>query len=192
AFSVALPTYRCSAGYGPDGKLLSVAMDSVQPVWSPGTHGWEFGGGADEIATLVNDWRTSRPRELRELIWYRVPIATDNRNWRWPTLSAVMAGRLPGHKLKIFRGGGKPGGFSIFNAGEADELFGVDVIETWSAPELNEPEARAGWNLQSEYGRAVFSVTMPHGVRLPPGASRKIGWLRFDQTTNLQTKLQSK
>src|SRR5207249_4694521 len=36
-FSVALPTYRCAAGYAPDGKLLSVAMDSVQPSWPPGT-----------------------------------------------------------------------------------------------------------------------------------------------------------
>jgi hypothetical protein len=34
-FSVALPTYRCTAGYRPDGKLLSVAMDSVQPSWPP-------------------------------------------------------------------------------------------------------------------------------------------------------------
>src|SRR5436309_14708579 len=36
-FSVALPTYSGVAGYGTDGKLLSVAMDSVQPSWPPGT-----------------------------------------------------------------------------------------------------------------------------------------------------------
>ncbi len=86
-FGVALPTYRCAAGYGPDGKLLSVAMDSVQPVWPPGTRVLEFGADADEMAALVNDWQKTRPPQLRELIWYRVPIATDTRNWRWPTLS---------------------------------------------------------------------------------------------------------
>jgi len=45
-FSVALPTYRCSAGYGSDGKLLSVAMDSIQPSWPPRTRVLEFGADA--------------------------------------------------------------------------------------------------------------------------------------------------
>jgi hypothetical protein len=54
-FEVALPTYRCAAGYGPDGKLLSVAMDSVQPVWPPGKRVLEFGADADEIAELVHE-----------------------------------------------------------------------------------------------------------------------------------------
>ena len=94
-FSVALPTYRCTAGYAPNGKLLSVAMDSVQPSWPPGTRILEFGADADKIAALVHEWQESRPLQLRELIWYRVPIATDTRNWRWPTLAAVMAGRFP-------------------------------------------------------------------------------------------------
>ena len=76
-FGVALPTYRCAAGYGPDGKLLSVAMDSVQPVWPPGTRVLEFGANADEIATLVNGWQKTRLPQLHELIWYRLPIATD-------------------------------------------------------------------------------------------------------------------
>src|SRR5207244_13169940 len=100
-FSVALPTYRCAAGYTRDGKLLSVAMDSVQPSWPPGTRILEFGADADEIAALVREWQKARPPQLRELIWYRVPIATDARNWRWPTLVAVMAGRPPEHHLNV-------------------------------------------------------------------------------------------
>jgi hypothetical protein len=47
----------------------------------------------------------------------------------------------------------------------------------------------AGWNMKSENGRAIFSVTASHGLRLPPGATRKIGWLRFDQTITLETEL---
>ena len=61
SFGVALPTYRCAAGYGLDGKLLSVAMDSVQPAWPPGTRVLEFGADADGIAALVNDWQKARP-----------------------------------------------------------------------------------------------------------------------------------
>jgi len=188
-FEVALPTYRCAAGYGPDGKLLSVAMDSVQPVWPPGTRVLEFGADADEIAALVNDWQKTRPPQLRELIWYRVPIATDTRNWRWPTLSAVMSGRLPKHKLNILQEGENPIDLSIFNAGEADEQLNANVTATWNGAGLTASDALAGWNVKSENGRAIFKVTASHGLRLPPGATRRIGWLRFDQTTTLETDL---
>jgi hypothetical protein len=188
-FGVALPTYRCAAGYGPDGKLLSVAMDSVQPVWPPGTRVLEFGADADEIARLVHEWQQARPPQLRELIWYRVPIATDTRNWRWPTLSAVMAGRLPEHKLNILQEGENPIDLSIFNAGEADEQLNANVTATWSGTGLTASDALLGWNMKSEDGRAIFKVTTSHGLRLPPGATRKIGWLRFDQPTTLETEL---
>jgi Protein of unknown function (DUF3142) len=188
-FEVALPTYRCAAGYGPDGKLLSVAMDSVQPVWPPGTRVLEFGADPDEIAALVNDWQKTRPPQLRGLIWYRVPIATDTRNWRWPTLSAVMSGRLPKHKLNILQDGENPIDLSIFNGGEADEQLNANVTATWNGAGLTASDALAGWNMKSENGRAIFRVTASHGLRLPPGATRKIGWLRFDQPTTLETEL---
>jgi hypothetical protein len=188
-FEVAVPTYRCAAGYGPDGKLLSVAMDSVQPVWPPGTRVLEFGADANEIAALVNNWQQTRPPQLRELIWYRIPIATDTRNWRWATLSAVMSGRLPEHKLNILQEGENPIDLSIFNAGEADEQLNANVSATWNGAGLTASDALAGWNMKSENGRAIFTVTASHGLRLPPGTTRKIGWLRFDQTTTLETEL---
>jgi Protein of unknown function (DUF3142) len=188
-FSVALPTYRCSAGYGPDGKLLSVAMDSVQPVWPPGTRVLEFGADANEVAQLVDDLRKARPTQVRELLWYRVPIATDAHNWRWPTLSAVMAGRPPAHKLNVVQEGANPIDLSIFNAGEADEQLNTSVTVTWSGTELTAADALTGWNVRSQNSRAIFRVTAAHRMRLPPGASRKIGWLRFDRMTSLQTEL---
>jgi len=188
-FSVALPTYRCAAGYGPNGKLLSVAMDSVQAVWPPGTRVLEFGADANEIAAVVNDWQQTRPPQMRELIWYRIPIATDTRNWRWATLSAVMSGRLPEHKLNILQEGENPIDLSIFNAGEADEQLNANVSATWNGAGLTASDALAGWNMRSENGRAIFTVTASRGLRLPPGATRKIGWLRFDQTTTLETAL---
>ena len=147
-FSVALPTYRCSAGYGGDGKLLSVAMDSVQPIWPPGTRVLEFGANADEIASLVRAWQKSRPRELRELLWYRVPIATDTRNWRWPILSAVMAGRFLEHKLNILHEGENPIDLSIFHAGEADEELNDTVTATWNDSTLTAADALIGWTVR--------------------------------------------
>ncbi len=187
-FSVALPTYRGVAGYGPDGKLLSVAMDSVQPTWPPGTRTLEFGADADEIATLVETWQKARPNQLRELIWYRIPIATDTRNWRWVTLSAVMAGRRPEHKLRVLQEGANPIDLSILNAGEADEQVHSDVMATWNGAGLTASDALSGWTVRAANDRAIFSTVAERGIRLTPGAARKIGWLRFDQATSLRTE----
>jgi hypothetical protein len=183
-FSVALPTYRCVAGYGPDGKLLGVAMDSVQPSWPPGTRILEFGTDA----ALINTWQKAHPPEMRELLWYRIPIATDTRNWRWVTLAAVMAGRHPKHELSVLKEGANPIDLSVVNTGEADEQFNSDVMATWSGAGLTASDALSGWNVRSRNDRAVFSTVAEHGIRLPPGTTRKIGWLRFDQPTNLRTE----
>ena len=164
----------------------------MQPSWPPDTQVLEFGTDPDDLATLVDEWQTSRPEELRELLWYRVPLASDARNWHWITLSAVMAGRHPKHNLKVVQEGQNPIDLSIFNAGEADEQINSNVAATWSEAELTASDALSGWNVRSENGRAVFNATAQQGVRLPPGANRKIGWLRFDRATNLQVELKSK
>jgi len=185
-FSVALPTYRCSAGYDAAGKLLGVAMDSVQPAWPPNTRVLEFASDADEIAALVNEWQQARPRELRELIWYRVPVATDARNWRWATLSAVMAGRKPLHKLSVVQEGENPIDVAIMNEGEADEQLDSAVTVTWRGQTLVAADALAGWIVDLAREKAIFTIADGHHMRLPPGATRKIGWLRYDQPTNLR------
>jgi hypothetical protein len=51
---------------------------------------------------------------------------------------------------------------------------------------LEASDALSGWSVRSKNGLAVFNSVMQNGFRLPPHATRKIGWLRFDQPTNLQ------
>jgi len=189
-FSVALPTYRCSAGYNKSGKLLGVAMDSVQPVWPPNTRVLEFSANPDDIATLVRRWQKSRPPELKELLWYRIPVATDTRNWQWTTLTAVMAGRKPLHRLEVFQNGENPIDFSIANSGEADAEIDSVVTATWNGEKVVASDALPGWTLDVQNGRAVFTSTAE--IRLPPGAKRQIGWLRYEQPVSVQVKLANK
>jgi hypothetical protein len=72
------------------------------------------------------------------------------------------------------------------NAGEADEQLRLNVTAKWSETGLEASDALSGWSVRSENGLAVFNSVAQNGVRLPPGATRKIGWLRFDEPTNLQ------
>jgi Protein of unknown function (DUF3142) len=184
-FDVALPTYRCTAGYDPAGNLLGVAMDSVEPVFPPGTRLLEFDSDADALARLVSDWRKAQPQNLKGVIWYRLPVSTDGQNWRWPTVIAVMEGRAPLHHLEVSRQGDNPVDLSISNNGEADVPVNCTVTVTWKGRSPIASDALPGWSLRVEPGRASFRSNSTRGLRLPPGSRIDIGWLRYDRTPPL-------
>ena len=188
-FSVALPTYRCLAGYNAAGALYGVAMDSVQPAWPPNTRVLELSANANEIAKLVQDWQSDRPAGLRELLWYRLPVKSDTRNWRWPTLAAVMAGRKPTRKFNVLNEGENPVDFFLENAGESDNGFDGQVVVTWSDSALIASDALPGWTCRVEDRRAIFTPSPATPRRLSPGGKRGIGWLRYEQTALLQSKV---
>jgi hypothetical protein len=151
-----------------------------------GTHTLELGAQADELAALVHEWQTARPPAMRELLWYRVPVATDLRNWRWPTLDAVMAGRAPTHRLEVKTSGSNPVDLSIYNVGEADDALDCAITVTWKGGAASAADALAGWTLATEEGRAVFSSSEAAHLRLPPGEKRNIGWLRYETETPIE------
>jgi hypothetical protein len=186
-FSVALPTYRCLAGYDKTGKLLGVAMDSVDLAWPPGTRTLEFSTDADDTAKLVSEWLSARPAELKELIWYRIPVDTDQRNWRWPTLAAIMAGRNPIHKVQAVQRGDNPIDLAIQNSGEADKQIGVKLTVTWTGASLVAFDALPGWTVATDKERAVFSRMSGFHLELSPGAERSVGWLRFDNAVPIRS-----
>jgi len=62
----------------------------------------------------------------------------------------------------------------------------LNITAKWSETGLEASDALFGWSVRSENGLAVFNSVAQNGFRLPPGAARKIGWLRFDQPPNLQ------
>ncbi len=188
-FWVALPTYWCLAGYDTTGKLIGVAMDGVQPSWPEGTRTLEFRSNADEIADLVKGWKTERPPQMCGIIWYRVPVETDLRNWRWATLQAVMAGRSPAHHLEIIHEGAAPVDFSIMNTGEAEDELNCDVVVRWSDRPVSACDALPGWAVSVGPDQATFTTTDGYRLRLLPGDKMGIGWIRFEKPTALQTEL---
>ncbi|MFL6569937.1 MAG: DUF3142 domain-containing protein [Chthoniobacterales bacterium] len=188
-FTIALPTYRCLGGYDANGKLLGVAMDSVQPTWPSGTRVLEFASDPTALAQLVADWKRDRPAAMQGVIWYRIPTDSDMRNWRWPTLNAVIQAREPTHKLEVASSGENPVDLELINSGEAEEQFTGEVSASWSDAKLIAADSVAGWRLQTSDGRAVFTPEAQQPLRLLPGERRGIGWLRYERPAELELTL---
>lgn len=159
-------------------------MDSVDLAWPPGTRTVEFSTSSDDTATLVKEWLSARPAELKEVIWYRIPVATDQRNWRWQTLTAIMAGRKPIHSLQAVQRGDNPVDLSIKNMGEADKQIGAKLTVTWIGASIVALDALPGWTVAAGREHAVFTRVEKIPLELPPGSERSIGWLRFDRIAN--------
>ena len=188
-FVVSLPTYSALVGYDAEGKSLGMALDGVQPSWPRGTRVREFFSDAEEMLAIANGWKRQHPSSMTGLIWYRLPVDSDQRNWRWPTFAAVLEGRALRHQLEVITSGENPIDLSIANQGEADEAMKQSITARWDGPAPIASDALPGWELRLDEHSAVFSPASSPTPRLPPGARRGIGWLRFDQPAPLHVEI---
>ena len=141
----------------------------------------QFDSDADELAKLVCEWQSKHPQGLRGLLWYRLPVATDQRNWRWPTFAAVIEGRAPVRHLKASTSGVNPIDLSVINDGEASDNLGhIQIRVSWPSGILTASEALPGWKIEATDERSLVVTATSSTAPLPPGARRSIGWLRLD------------
>lgn len=186
-FIVALSTYSVTVGYDVAGKMRGMAMDAVQPAWPAGTRLMQLDSNAEAMSALVNEWRERRPSAMQGVIWYRLPVATDQRNWRPATFVAVVEGRPLRHHLTARVTEATPTDLSLVNDGNVDEDFAGRVIIRWEGEVPQASDALPGWSLRLEDHQAEFTREQP--LRLPPGTSRSIGWLRFHQRASLHVEV---
>jgi uncharacterized protein DUF3142 len=197
-FEIALPTYRSVAGYDTDGKLLGVVSDGVRPAWPVGTRMREYSTDAEAMARLVDEWTQARPPHCEGLLWYRLPVETDRNNWHWPTLQAVMAGRVPRVSRAVLINGAEPAegaplelaDVSLLNNGESDDLPREAVEMRWDPARARAmAEALPGWDVSLTSGMASFSPRAESIHHLPPGEARAIGWLRLEPAAPVHVEI---
>lgn len=184
-FRVALPTYGYGAVFDARGQLLGVAAEG----WS-GPPGQEVRSDPAAMAELVRRWSRDRPAAMTGLLWYRLPVAGDARNWPWPTLRAVMAGRPPRHGLLATVRTPESGLAEIdLNAtGEAAEIPPPGIQVRWSAGTLLAADGLAGYRVRIEPGGARLR-SGSRGRSLAPGERRTVAWLRFEAPTEIHVEI---
>lgn len=190
-FRVALPTYGYRVAFSTNGTYLGASAEGPLPAWPAGTRFGELTADPDTLAPLVARWSTNRPSALQGLIWYRLPVETDRLNWRWPTLAAVMEGRVP-HPHLVIRDATVSGTdprlreFELLNDGDRDHFGPARVQFRWDQGEAVAMDAVAGFAGEMTAGRSMLFTNA--SCRLRAGDRHLIGWVRL--STNAATSLE--
>ncbi|HEX3628724.1 MAG TPA: DUF3142 domain-containing protein [Verrucomicrobiae bacterium] len=190
-FRVALPTYGYVIAFNHNGKFAGLSADGPRKDWPADYKLREVRTDAAAMAKLVQFLGTNHPASMQGIIWYRLPVADDNLNLRWPTLGAMMTGRVPREQVHAAARRVEPGlvEISLINDGELGLSSRLAVEVTWTNARLVAGDGIAGFNLaDAGPGSAKFQMD-DNPFRLPAGERRIIGWLRLNEDREVKVEL---
>jgi hypothetical protein len=129
----------------------------------------------------VSEWKRNPPRHLQGIIWYRLPIETDRRNWKWITWQRVASGEMPSSDLRLEVKPTENGAWDIVlsNRGERDERL-PEIIHTGCETLVLE-----GLNGYTSGPPNQLHLEKAPWPWLAPGASFTMGWLRTREPSTL-------
>jgi hypothetical protein len=192
-FRVALPTYGYLLAFDSKGKFIGLSAEGPLPSWPAGTQVRELRSDPGQQASLVKLWTAERPAHLQGIIWYRFPVSGDILNWRWPTLSAIMASRSPRESMRADPRRVEPGliEISLVNDGELDISSRLAVEVRWprdGEARLLAADGLRGFEVVEQTNSTLQLKSQSQPFRLPAGEQQVIGWLRFSKDREVQVE----
>jgi hypothetical protein len=190
-FRVALPTYAYIVAFNAAGKFTGLSAEPGRTDWPAGTQLRELRADPLAMNSLVQTWATNRPPALRGVIWYRLPVAADSLNWRWPTLAAIIAGRELHENFRAVTRRVEPGlvEISLENTGDLDISSRLAVVVRWSDARLVAGDGLRDFELAEQNVSAAKFQNKKASFRLPAGEKQTIGWLRLDADREVQVEV---
>lgn len=174
-FHVALNTYGCEVFFDVDHQVVDVVSEDIPHAPSPRAVRRSAGiSEAVELAGLVAEWKRDPPGKLRGIVWYRLPLDSDRRNWQWITWQRVAAGTIPASELRLEARATESGAWDLVleNHGERDER-----LPEWIATGC-ESLVLDGLNGYESHATDRLVLADAAWPWLPPAGSLTIGWLR--------------
>ena len=175
-FHIAMATYGCEVRFGPDGKVTEVISED----FASGTAAVEQSFAlADPLASarLIHEWNADPPAGLRGIIWYRLPIEGDRRNWPWETFQLVIRGEqsLSKPEFEASVGSGARDLF-IANHGHFPLLMPREIVV--SLP-VSAADGAGAYRLEQRDEALHFIRRNDTWPWLDPGKKIPTGWLRI-------------
>ncbi len=182
AFRVALPTYGYAVAFDAQGRILRMLAEGSAANFPRNATVREVEADPAEMAALVQGWTRDRPAQMRGVIWYRLPMPGDSRNWPWETLSAILDGRTPRASLRVESRQPRPGLAEIFvmNDGETAEPLARALAVRLPTAVLAS-DGLQGYRAEQTAAATVVLRPPLSGMpsRISPGEERMTGWITY-------------
>lgn len=175
-FRIAMATYGCEVRFGPDGKVTDVISEditSAAPATGPRSYAF-----ADpvESARLVRGWTDDRPTGLQGIVWYRLPVEGDRRNWPWETLRLVARGEED-PTTPVFEASPGPGARDLHIANHGKFPVRLPSAITIHTPVIA-ADAAGVYRLDDHFDGLRLVLREDRWPWIDPGKKIPAGWLR--------------
>ncbi len=190
-FRVALPTYGYTAYFNPAGKFAGVSAEAPPQSRDGRLSSREISTDPGEMAELVAKWTKDRPKALKGIIWYRLPVEGDKLNWPWETLACIMDGKVPEIKVEASARYPEPGlvEADIVNLGNADCLGPVELEMQWGGAKIVAADTFNNAEIIGNGDNILKFRIASSAMRLRPEQKMPFCWARFDRDTEVQIKI---
>jgi hypothetical protein len=159
------------SAYARWGEPLAVAL----PTYGARVAGQELVADPELVAHTVRELERG-PREVGRVLWFRVPVPGDQRNWGLGTLGAVIRGEALEPTLQVqLVGKENLWDLRVHNVGALDAVLLPDLEVTGDCAFA---DALQGWTLQQQLG-GYRLVGQPGWIRA--GEVRPAGWVRCEE-----------
>lgn len=173
-FRVALPTYGSRVNWGSDGSVVSVESESEVVG---GGEVAEVHASPFTVSQFVRSVRQRHPARMRGIVWFRLPLQSDQRAWKRETWWRVMAGDVSAPEFaQAFRAvPGQDGLFDVVLSNHGGNEDATPALVRLDAS-CTQSGGANGYTAQGRPGdlRLVGSPTR----LLSPDVARTIGWAR--------------
>ncbi|HOJ33466.1 MAG TPA: DUF3142 domain-containing protein [Candidatus Hydrogenedentes bacterium] len=92
-YFLAFPTYGYTVVFDERGDLYGVYAEEPSETPRDGFTAVEVTADPAQLSESVAKLKEDVPKNCLGIAWFRLPIATDKRNWSWDTLVDVMSGK---------------------------------------------------------------------------------------------------
>ncbi len=189
-FSIALPTYGYLLAFSTEGRFIGLSGEGPRQQWPVGSKLKTVRAETEAIVGLVRDWTISHPAHCNGIIWYRLPVDGDLLNWTWPTLKAVMDGRVPKAALgvELRHSEARLVEVDLCNKGEDYGNFPRELAFFAKGASMVAGDGLQGYEAV-ERREGEWILRRKTDDRLRPGERRMVGWVRLSKDVEVQVEI---
>jgi hypothetical protein len=171
-FEVALPDYGSRVGWDSSGRIVSIVSEQSVPQDTPDQR--ELLAKVRDVEDFLSKIRIRHARNLVGIVWFRLPIAGDQRVWSLHTLESVVRGqpRVDHRVIHVERDDMAAYQITLINDGSIDAPMPSAVR---SRPCLA-ADGLAGYSVAHTSGDLSFVRQDPSIIRA--GQRVGVGWTR--------------